>query len=265
MAKKAVKKKGSKKGKSKASKKEGKDAAADGPHLPTAEEKLWQARFAISEQARKEHRSNAQVLVQANADLQTQMQDTERDSLEVVAYLRRELAVVQDELKAAKDDMMETRRQAQREIDEAERVCNVKVADLQLKLTDQQSQLDATRAELVALKEFRQHRDVLERQVDDLKELNSKLLQQHEKHVQHMETKFFEEKARMQKATETQLVTLAQQAHDEAIRNATFVRSIDLPAGCMCVCVLIRALCCVENWIWPREIHLKRMQSFKRK
>jgi hypothetical protein len=75
MAKKAAKGKkagvGSKKKKTKAAEEE-----TDGvvKRDPQAEERLWAARFTISENARKEHRDNASLLVRVNAEMEKEMQ-----------------------------------------------------------------------------------------------------------------------------------------------------------------------------------------------
>ena len=50
----------------------------------TQEEKLWAARFAISEKARKDHRSNASVLIDANADLEQKIHDVRLNPLGTV-------------------------------------------------------------------------------------------------------------------------------------------------------------------------------------
>jgi hypothetical protein len=92
--------------------------------VPSQEEKLWQARFAISEQQRREHLTNASLLVRTNATLESRMQEvrlsakniywlhhctvqTERDTVEVAAYLQREIAELKDELRATQDTVKE--------------------------------------------------------------------------------------------------------------------------------------------------------------
>eukprot|EP00911_Craspedida_sp_UC1_P001673 UC1_evm1s1268 len=89
-------KKGSKKSKKSSSSSSSKDGtsvsdASSGPpkpHVPNVEEKIWAVRFNISEQARREHRDNAALLVKENGILQERMEDTERDTMEVVGFLR---------------------------------------------------------------------------------------------------------------------------------------------------------------------------------
>ncbi|EGD77856.1 hypothetical protein PTSG_09489 [Salpingoeca rosetta] len=217
--KKASTKKGKGKGKkkSKSDKKDGEEKPA--PHIMTNEEKLWATRFAISEKARKDHRENASVLIQANAGLENKMQEMERDTMEVVAFLRRDLAKAEDELKAAKDHVAEVRRRTQQEIEAVEDDCNNKVMEIQQQLKDRTVELEATRRELFSLREFKHRREEIEREVLDLQDKNRQQVAAFEKEKQAMETKFFEEKARLQQTTERQLNMLAKKAHEEAIKN----------------------------------------------
>eukprot|EP00055_Hartaetosiga_balthica_P006568 m.20860 g.20860 ORF g.20860 m.20860 type:complete len:503 (-) comp5292_c0_seq2:185-1693(-) len=216
----AKKKKGAKK---KGGKKKATSSATGDVKLPqlapTVDEKLWKARFAISEQARREHRENASTLIQANAVLETQMVETERDTMDVVAYLRRDLAQCEDKLKQSKDYVAEMKRQAQQQIDVAVDECNEKVTELEQQLKDRALELDNAHKELADLREFKYTRDTMEKQIFELQEEIKRQKQTFGKEKQVMETKFFEEKARVQKATEIQLESLAQEAHKSAVRN----------------------------------------------
>lgn len=79
-------KKGGKKGKKegKKSKKESvlKDAIANA--------KLWETKLEALEKSRQEYRDNAKRLVYENDMLQMQMSNTERDTLDVISFLKQE-------------------------------------------------------------------------------------------------------------------------------------------------------------------------------
>lgn len=60
-------------------------------------------------------------------------------------------------------------------------------------------------------------REELEEEVQELQEVNRELQREHEKTVQRMETKFFEEKSRMQRNMEQQIAELTMEAHDAAV------------------------------------------------
>ncbi len=77
------------------------------PRDPTKEEKLWAMRLEISEQARREHRENASVLLKENEKLQSQIQQMERDSIEVIIHLKKEINSAQKESQIVQDQLKE--------------------------------------------------------------------------------------------------------------------------------------------------------------
>ena len=68
---------------------------------------MWAMRLQISEDARKEHRMNAGVLVKENETLQTKIQQMERDAIEVVQHLKKEITSAQRDARQAMDQLKE--------------------------------------------------------------------------------------------------------------------------------------------------------------
>ena len=55
-----------------------------------ANTKIWEARLNATEQSRQEFRENAKVLSLENEALQRQMVQTEKDTIDVITYLKKE-------------------------------------------------------------------------------------------------------------------------------------------------------------------------------
>eukprot|EP00730_Choanoeca_flexa_P001292 TRINITY_DN10572_c0_g1_i6.p1 TRINITY_DN10572_c0_g1~~TRINITY_DN10572_c0_g1_i6.p1 ORF type:complete len:515 (+),score=120.72 TRINITY_DN10572_c0_g1_i6:82-1626(+) len=187
------------------------------PRIPTEEEQLWRARYLISEQQRREHLSNASLLVRANVTLESQMQETERDTVEVVAYLQREAAQLKDELRAAQDSVKEAQREARVQCDKLKDEYEAKLSSVELDLQNQRAENGTLQKELVSLKEFRLRRDAIEKEVEELKAAHIKREEQRIQQLQQVQTKCLEEKARQQKVTEEQISRLAEHAHATAV------------------------------------------------
>lgn len=196
------KKKGPKKKGANGAKKEAKSSAvktspgSGALRVPTAEERLWAARFAISETARKEHRDNAALLVKENGLLLQRAEDTERDSMEVVGFLRRQLAQKDEEATSAKEAAKEAARAALVERDRLADDCAQRLAAMQARVDGGQREAAALTEELAKLADFRRLRERMEEDVCRLRDLSSERDQDHEQKLQRMETRFMEEKVR---------------------------------------------------------------------
>ncbi|EDQ92161.1 uncharacterized protein MONBRDRAFT_23035 [Monosiga brevicollis MX1] len=217
----AKKKKASKKGADGGKSKDAKASSEATPAVnpPSKEEQLWAARYMISEQQRRSHMSNASLLVKANASLEERMQETERDTIEVVAFLQRETAQLKDELRAAKNALKDVQLDAQKQVDRIRDEYDAKLSAMEQDVHDKQLQISTLNSELQAVKVFRQQRNAMEREVRELRQQHDKLAADYALRMQQMQTKYLEEKARQQQLHEEQLRELTHRAHDAAVRS----------------------------------------------
>lgn len=188
-------------------------------HIPTAEERLWATRFKIVEDSNKVHRDNAAELVRDNEQLQSKMEQMERDSLEVVAFLKREAAVYQQQAAKLLEQLGEVQRIASAKVDGAQQDRDRGITHLQHQLAAKSDELDAVRQELASLHEFGRQRATLERRLMELKETNERLEMTHQQSLQRVEDRFADERVRAQKEMERQIAQLAERAHEEAVKK----------------------------------------------
>lgn len=189
------------------------------PHVPNVEEKIWAVRFNISEQARREHRDNAALLVKENGILQERMEDTERDTMEVVGFLRTQLSQKEEEMRLVREEAAVARKAALAERDALADDCVAKLAAMEANMDQKTQEAQELLTELTKLREFRQAREQMEHEVAELRRLVVEQEAEAAKSMQRAETRFMEEKARLRRTAEKQITELADQAHEMALDN----------------------------------------------
>ncbi|EDO37304.1 predicted protein [Nematostella vectensis] len=177
--------------------KEGKKAKKDNVLKDAvANAKLWETKLDAIQKSRLEYRENAKKLMLDNDVLQQQMAQTERDTLEVISFLK------QEDIK--KDDQVDEYSQQIHQLQEA--------------LAEKTNEVKLMQSELKLVKEFRRKRAQMQRELDEIKESMFMTEKKHKDTLQQMEHKFFEEKVRLQQEASKKIAELAERAHTEAIR-----------------------------------------------
>ncbi|CAH3161550.1 unnamed protein product [Pocillopora meandrina] len=208
-------KKGGKKGKKegKKSKKESvlKDAMANA--------KLWETKLEAVEKSRQEYRENAKRLVYENDILQMQMASTEKDTLDVISYLKQEDSKKDDQVSKLQQALKEVKREARKERQALVDEYSQQIHQLQESLAEKTNEVKLMQSELKLVKEFRRKRAQMQRELDEIKESMFATERHHKDTLQQMEHKFFEEKVRLQQEASKKIAELAERAHSEAISN----------------------------------------------
>jgi len=213
------KKRGSKKGSKKKKKGSGKKGAAGAPKVkvPTQEEKLWSLRFKIAEHSRGVHRNNATTLVTENERLQGVLQNAERDTIEVIAYLKNEIKKQRKEVEDAQEQCKVLRRECREEIEQTTVKFEKKLHFEKEQVEEEQQKCYELQEELGRLKEFSKLRAQIEKDLADLKQENGDIQRNYKLEMEKRETKFYEEKVRMRLEAEAEINALAERAHASAV------------------------------------------------
>ncbi|KAI0241902.1 Basal body-orientation factor 1 [Lamellibrachia satsuma] len=212
----AFRKKGGKSG-GKSDKKAAKDASIKS--MSEANSKLWEARLEIAEQAKTKYRDSSHRLLLENESLQGQMRQTEKDTIDVINYLKhqdqekdRQMDKVIQQMKELKK---EHRQEGERLVDEFQQ----QIRDLDEKLSQKTHEVEVLQTELKLVKEFRKKRAHMQKELDEIKEAMLDANREHKSTLARMEHKFFEEKMRLQQEANKKIEELADRAHTEAISN----------------------------------------------
>eukprot|EP00112_Aurelia_sp_Birch-Aquarium-sp1_P001158 Seg112.7 transcript_id=Seg112.7/GoldUCD/mRNA.D3Y31 product="Basal body-orientation factor 1" protein_id=Seg112.7/GoldUCD/D3Y31 len=180
---------------------------------------LWEGKLYTTERAKQEYRESAKKLLFENESLQNQVAQTERDTVEVVSYLKKADIKKDGQIdklqQTIKDLKRETRKEKQSMIDHY----TGKINELQEGLTEKTNEVHLIQSELKLVKEFRRKRAQMQKELDEIKEALFQSEKQHKDTLSLMEHKFFEEKMRLQQEASKKISELAEQAHAEAVSN----------------------------------------------
>jgi len=184
-----------------------------------ANAKIWETRLDVCERSRLEYRSTAKRLVMENEDLRGQMKQTERDTIDVITYLKKEDQTKDEQIFKLQLEMKRVRGETKRDKAEFVESCNQKILRLEEELEKKTQELEVMKGELKLVKEFRRKRAAMQKELDDIKDAFHATNKEHKSKIQRMEQKFFEEKMRLQQEANQKIAELAERAHTEAIKN----------------------------------------------
>ncbi|KAK3708366.1 hypothetical protein QZH41_014832, partial [Actinostola sp. cb2023] len=207
-------KKGAKKGK-----KEGKPKKDSVLKDAVANAKLWETKLGAVEKSRTEYRDNAKKLLYENDSLQQQMSQSERDTIEVISFLKQEDMKKDDQVSKLQQALKDLKREARRERQALVDSYSQEIHQLQDALAEKANEVKLMQSELKLVKEFRRKRAQMQKELDEIKESMFVTDKHHKGTLQQMEQKFFEEKVRLQQEASKKIAELAERAHSEAISN----------------------------------------------
>jgi myosin heavy subunit len=208
-----------KKGK-KGGKKRGKGSAskdADIKAMSMVNSNLWQARLEVVEQSRVEHREHARKLALENEELHTHVLQAEKDTVDVLSYLKEKDEEKDRQITKLKSDLQEQQKQHNREKEKLIEDFQTQVGELDSQLSQRTREVEMIRAELKLVKEFRRKRAQMQRELDDIKQAVLDTNETHKQTVMKMEQRFFDEKMRLQQEANRKILELADKAQSEAI------------------------------------------------
>lgn len=180
---------------------------------------LWESRLGTVEIAKNEYRDSTRTLLRENEKLQTQVAQTEKDTVDVISFLRDEDIKKNNQINKLQQMIKDLKKEYTKEKQEMINDYTSQIETLQSALTEKTNEVKLMQSELKLVKEFRRKRAQMQKEIDDIKEslfVNDK---QHDQAVEKMERKFFDEKIRMQQEANRKISELAERAHTEAISN----------------------------------------------
>ncbi|ELU12903.1 hypothetical protein CAPTEDRAFT_173951, partial [Capitella teleta] len=187
--------------------------------MSEANSKLWEARLDVAEKSRAEYRDNARRLVAENEGLHTQMSQTEKDTIDVVTYLKRQDLEKDKQIEKVIQQMKDLKKEHRREQEQIVLGFQTRLSEAEQKLSQKTHDVEVLQGELKMVKEFRRKRAQMQRELEEIKETMFDANREHKETLGRMEQKFFEEKMRLQQEANQKIAELAERAHTEAITN----------------------------------------------
>ena len=180
---------------------------------------LWQSRLGSTEAAKNEYRDNTRTLLRENEKLQVQVSQTEKDTIEVISFLK--LEDIRKDEKIAKYQSMvkELKKDYKKEKQNLINEYTLNIENLQTSLSEKSNEVRLLQSELNHVKDFRRNRVQMQKELEEIKESLSTKERDHKDSLEKVERKFFEEKIHLQDEASRKIAELAERAHTEAVNN----------------------------------------------
>ncbi|XP_046551162.1 LOW QUALITY PROTEIN: basal body-orientation factor 1-like [Haliotis rubra] len=187
--------------------------------IAAANSRVWEARLDVAEKSKQEFRDNAKHLMLENDALQTQMLQTEQDTIDVITYLKKQDQDKDTQLERLQQQMRDMKKEHRKEKEVIVEDFSKQINELEEKLGEKMREVELMQSELKMVKEFRRRRGQMQKELDEIKEAMHSANREHKATLARMEQKFFEEKMRLQQEANQKIAELAEKAHTEAISN----------------------------------------------
>uniref|UniRef100_A0A8I3ZZ69 Basal body-orientation factor 1 n=1 Tax=Callithrix jacchus TaxID=9483 RepID=A0A8I3ZZ69_CALJA len=178
---------------------------------------LWEARLEVTELSRIEYRDTSRILAKNNEDLKKQQYKMEKDTMSVLSYLKKQDQEKDNMIEKLKQQLKETKEEAQEEKEKLEQKYTRQINELEGQFHQKAKEIGMIHTELKTVRQFQKRKMQVERELDDLKDNLRNTEQIHQETLRRLESKFFEEKHRLEQEAEKKIVMLAERAHHEAI------------------------------------------------
>uniref|UniRef100_H3BGC4 Basal body-orientation factor 1 n=1 Tax=Latimeria chalumnae TaxID=7897 RepID=H3BGC4_LATCH len=181
---------------------------------------LWEARLNATEKSRVEYREAARHLARTNEDLVNQHHQLERDTVEVIAFLKKKDADKDAQIAKLRQLLIDQRKTSQEEsmrLVREEESYKQQIAHCEEKLLRRENEIRLIQGELNMIKDFRKKKSLIQRELNTVKESMYIANKEHKDMLSNMEHKFFDEKVRLEKEAEQKIALLAERAHNEAV------------------------------------------------
>ena len=212
------KKKGKKKG-GKGKGKKGKGKKKDSNEGKTEKEILYEMEIESQSKTLQVYKSHTESLKTKNITLFKEMQEQERDTVEVLGFLRKEGDSKDEQIDYLSSQLKESRSVFKKEKESLISDFNQQINTLEEQLSEKDNELKFMQAELKVVKEFRKKRTQMQKELDGIKGTMHEMNKRHKETISKMEHKFFEEKVRLQQEANQKVTELASKAHEEAVGN----------------------------------------------
>ncbi|XP_062325958.1 basal body-orientation factor 1 isoform X2 [Osmerus eperlanus] len=178
---------------------------------------LWEARLDVTEYSRVEYREAARKLACANEELTNQQYRAEKDSVDIIAFLKRKDAEKEEKITSLEQQLKTQKAKAFEEQEKLVAKYTVQVNELEDRFRMRSGEFKMIQGELKTIKEFKKKKAHMEHELSSIKENMYIADKEHKENLARMELKFFSEKVRLEKEAEQRIARLAERAHNDAI------------------------------------------------
>jgi len=180
---------------------------------------ILECKLNATEKSRSEYRDTSRKLLVENELLQNQMSSTERDTIEVISYLKREDSVKDQMIEQLQTQLKDLKQESRKDRESLIEDFTYQINTLEKQLADKKKEAQLMQDELMQIKEFRRKKNEMQHELDEMRDLLFQERKQSKESINAIEHKYFEEKLRLQSEASRQIAELAERAHNEAVVN----------------------------------------------
>ena len=218
-----------KKGKKEKGKKKSKGKSQKGSKSPSksrdlelenvTRHQILECKLDATEKSRSDYRDKARKLLAENDLLQNQMSATERDTIEVISYLKKEDLTKDQMIEQLQNQLKNLKQESRKDREALIEDFTYQINTLEKQLSDKKREAQLMQDELMQIKEFRRKKNEMQHELDEMRDLLFQERKQAREGINGIEHKYFEEKLRLQSEASRQIAELAERAHNEAVQN----------------------------------------------
>jgi len=182
-----------------------------------AHSELLQAKLEVTEKSRNDFRDSCKKISFENDKLHDTLYQAERDTIEVITYLKKEDMLKDEQLAQMTQKLRDVKQETKREKQQMAEDFNEQIVELQKGLDARTKEVKLMQGELTQVKEFRRKRQQMQAELESIKQSLFETNREHKNSMQKMEQRFFDEKVRLEQEANQKIAQLAERAHAEAI------------------------------------------------
>lgn len=180
---------------------------------------ILECKLDATEKSRSEYRDKSRKLLAENELLNNQMSATERDTIEVISYLKKEDMTKDQMIEQLQNQLKNLKQESRKDREALIEDFTYQINTLEKQLADKKREAQLMQDELMQIKEFRRKKNEMQHELDEMRDLLFQERKQSREGINSIEHKYFEEKLRLQSEASRQIAELAERAHNEAVQN----------------------------------------------
>ncbi|KAG7238564.1 hypothetical protein INR49_030837, partial [Caranx melampygus] len=178
---------------------------------------LWELRLQVTDQSLVQYRESCRKLARVNEELTTQLYRTEKDTIDVTGFLKRQAAAKEEKINMLQKSLQIQEALAREKQNKLVEDYTLQINEMKELFRKKSSDFDMIQDGMMKIKVFQKKKAQMEQELSDIKQSMDFAEKEHRENLNKMEYKFFKEKARLEKEAERKIALVVSKAHNEAV------------------------------------------------
>ncbi|XP_029316328.1 basal body-orientation factor 1-like isoform X2 [Cottoperca gobio] len=178
---------------------------------------LWELRLQVTEQSLVEYREACRKLARANEELTDQLYRTEKDTIDITCFLKKQDAAKAEKINALQKSLRSQDALAREEQNKLVDDHTTQINEMKEQFRKKSSDFNMIQDGMKTIKEFQKRKAQMEQELSDIRNNMDLTDKEHRENLNKVECKFFKEKDRLEREAERKIALVVERAHNEAI------------------------------------------------